>query len=147
MKIVLLTILALIAFAANSVLTRAALALGEIGPGMFMSVRLASGAITLAALVAFSGGLKDLKAYAKLGPAAMLLLYMAGFSYAYVTIDTGTGALILFGGVQVTMFFGAILSGERPSAFLDRLWAWNGGPCRLVPVSYTHLTLPTIYSV
>ena len=114
MRILLLTVLTLVAFAANSVLTRAALALGEIGPGMFMSIRLAGGAVTLSLLVALSGGLGDLRRYARLGPAAMLLLYMAGFSYAYVTIDTGSGALILFGGVQVTMFAGALLAGERP---------------------------------
>jgi len=110
MRLILITILALIAFAANSVLTRAALALDEIGPSSFMAIRLAAGAIMLAILMfatkqRFKG--TPLSALA-------LLVYAAGFSFAYISLDTGTGALILFGVVQITMFAGAVLAGETP---------------------------------
>ena len=115
MRIVLLTLFALVAFAANSVLTRSALAFDQIGPGAFMAIRLVSGAGTLAGLVALRGGLGGMLRHGSLISAAALLLYAAAFSFAYVTLDTGLGALILFGGVQITMFVGAVISGEKPS--------------------------------
>ena len=115
MRIVLLTLFALVAFAANSVLTRSALAFDQIGPGAFMAVRLLSGAVTLAALVALRGGLGGVLRHGSVVSAGSLLIYAAAFSYAYVTLDAGVGALILFGGVQITMFIGALAGGERPS--------------------------------
>lgn len=116
MRIFLLTLLALIAFAANSVLTRSALAFDQIGPGEFMAVRLASGAVTLTALVALRGDLGGMLRHGSVVSAGSLLLYAAAFSFAYVTLDAGIGALILFGGVQITMFAGAVIGGEKPSA-------------------------------
>lgn len=110
-----MTVFALTAFAANSVLTRSALALDQIGPGAFVAIRLASGAIMLAALVAFRGGLGSMLRHGSVASAASLLLYAAAFSFAYVTLDAGLGALILFGGTQITMFAGALLKGERPA--------------------------------
>ena len=115
MRIFLLTLLALIAFAANSVLTRSALAFDQIGPGAFMAIRLVSGAITLTALVAFRGGLGGMLKHGSAISAAALLLYAGAFSFAYVTLDAGLGALILFGGVQITMFTGAVIGREQPS--------------------------------
>ena len=115
MRIFLLTLLALIAFAANSVLTRSALAFDQIGPGAFMAIRLASGAVTLTALVAFRGGLGGMLKHGSAISAAALLLYAGAFSFAYVTLDAGLGALILFGGVQITMFTGAVIGREQPS--------------------------------
>ncbi|MGE4611891.1 MAG: DMT family transporter [Paracoccaceae bacterium] len=116
MRLFLITLLALVAFAANSVLTRSALAVELIGPGAFMAIRLASGAVTLGALVAFRGGLGRMRGHGGVISAAALLLYAAAFSFAYVTLEAGIGALILFGGVQITMFAGALLAGERPHA-------------------------------
>lgn len=113
MRIFWLTFFAMVAFAANSVLTRYALAFDQIGPGAFMAIRLASGAIMLAALVAFRGG--GTQQQGSVLSAAALVIYAAAFSYAYVSLDAGVGALILFGGVQITMFAGAIMAGERPS--------------------------------
>ncbi|AMY68214.1 DMT family transporter [Frigidibacter mobilis] len=112
MRLILLVCLAMAAFAANSVLNRLALAEGGMGPASFAAVRLAAGAVMLAALVrARSGrfcpvpaGLGRLRAFG----AGTLAIYMIGFSYAYLTLQAGTGALILFGGVQVTMFAGAL---------------------------------------
>ena len=116
MRLLVITILALIAFAANSVLNRSALALEEIGPGLFQAIRMTSGAAMLIMLVAVrERGIGSIMRHGHLPSAAMLLLYMIGFSYAYLSLETGIGALLLFGGVQVTMFAGAILSGERPS--------------------------------
>lgn len=121
MRLILLTLAALIAFAANSVLTRIALVFGEIGPAEFLTVRLISGAVTLALLVALTGGIGGLLKHGSLKSSAALVLYAAAFSFAYLTLDAGLGALILFGGVQITMFVGAVLQGENPT-----LWRWVG---------------------
>jgi drug/metabolite transporter (DMT)-like permease len=106
---------ALLAFAANSVLCRLALASGSIGPGAFTAVRLASGALALAALAAATGRIGQTRA--ALGPVTALALfaYAAAFSFAYVRLDAGTGALVLFGAVQAAMFAGALWQGERPA--------------------------------
>lgn len=110
MRLMLLTALTMVAFAANSVLNRLALEGGAAGPATFALIRLAAGAAMLAALAAWrSGGLRRPRGPG--GPAA-LALYVLGFSFAYVTLQTGVGALILFGGVQVTMFAGAVLGRE-----------------------------------
>ncbi|MCV6597807.1 MAG: DMT family transporter [Mangrovicoccus sp.] len=100
------------AFAANSILNRLALTATETGPASFAGLRLLSGALMLAALVAIrrNGGGVLLRPL----PAAALLLYVLGFSFAYVGLDAGAGALILFGGVQITMFAGAVIAGEHP---------------------------------
>ena len=116
MRIMLLIFFALVAFAANSVLTRSALAFNQIGPGAFVAIRLVSGAVMLAALVAYRGGLAQMLRHGNIGSALALFLYAAPFSFAYVTLDTGIGALILFGGVQITMFTGAVIGKERPTA-------------------------------
>ena len=115
MRLILITILALIAFAANSILVRIALEHEQIGPGAFAAVRLLSGAMMLGVLVALRGGVRGMIGHGSAYSATALFVYAVAFSFAYVTLDTGTGALILFGGVQVTMFFGAVVMGERPS--------------------------------
>jgi len=107
-----LTALTLLAFAANSILNRQALAGGAAGPLAFAALRLVSGAVVLGILARLrSGGLR-----VALPPlrAAMLALYVLGFSLAYRGLDAGVGALILFGCVQITMMSGAWVRGERP---------------------------------
>lgn len=120
MKLFLLTALTMVAFAANSLLNRLALVEGEIGPGGFAALRVASGVLVLLALLA----LRDRRLPGPMRPAwaaiAGLSAYMLGFSHAYVSMDAGLGALILFGGVQITMFLGALAGGERPP---PRRWA------------------------
>ena len=106
--------LVLVAFAANSVLTRAGLANGASGAGAFMAIRTASGAAILLALLALGPGLSGWRPLRDWHSGVALVVYMAGFSFAYVQLDAGTGALILFGGVQIAMFAGALLLGERP---------------------------------
>jgi len=107
------TALTLIAFAANSVLCRLALGGHVIDPMSFTAVRLASGAL---ALVPLSRVLADpvapRRANGSWGSGAALFAYAAAFSLAYVSLGTGTGALILFGAVQVTMLGWALRSGE-----------------------------------
>ena len=110
MRLLLLTALTMVAFAANSVLNRLALEGGAAGPASFAAIRLVAGAAMLALLAGWrSGGLRWRTGAG--GPAA-LALYVLAFSFAYVTLQTGVGALILFGGVQVTMFAGAVLGRE-----------------------------------
>ena len=112
MNLFVLTTAAMLAFAANSVLNRAALAEGLSGPGTFMALRLCAGALVLALLLALRR--QSAPGPWPVRPAALLLVYMVGFSYAYQSLDTGLGALILFGGVQLTMFAAALVQGERP---------------------------------
>ncbi|MEM0991339.1 MAG: DMT family transporter [Pseudomonadota bacterium] len=143
MRLLMLTALTMVAFAANSVLNRVALADGWIGPADFAALRLASGAIALVLMVYATGGRVPWAVARRPSGAAALLVYIVGFSFAYLTLDTGVGALILFGGVQVTMFAGALLSGERPGArrwlgagvaFAGLVWlSWPAGTVRLDP--------------
>ena len=100
---------ALVAFAANSVLARLALGAGAIDPASYSTIRLASGALMLLALAGGQIG-------GSWPSAALLFLYAAPFSFAYVRLTTGTGALILFGAVQVTMIAAGLGAGERPHA-------------------------------
>ncbi len=116
MRLFLLTALTMVAFAANSVLNRLALAGGEAGPASFALIRVATGAIALWLMVRAQGRPLPLVAPGRWTGVGALALYVLGFSFAYVTLDAGVGALILFGGVQITMFAGGLLGGERPPA-------------------------------
>ena len=110
-----LTVLALVAFAGNSVLCRLALADSSIDAASFTTVRLVSGAIALLIILsATSRGTRPVS-YGSWMSAAMLFLYAACFSFAYISLDTGIGALILFGMVQATMVAGALMAGDRPT--------------------------------
>lgn len=114
MRLFLLSALTMAAFAANSVLNRMALADGASGPAAFAMIRLGAGALVLRALLVPGsrpdGGGPVLPLHP--GTAAMLALYVLGFSFAYVTLPAGAGALILFAMVQLTMFAGAVGAGE-----------------------------------
>ena len=104
MRTLILTIIALIAFAANSLLARAGLIDPNMGPKEFTLIRLLSGAIMLAIIILLTR--KTDTSQASSGSwwgAAMLLLYALMFSLAYVTLDTGFGALCLFTSVQLTI--------------------------------------------
>jgi drug/metabolite transporter (DMT)-like permease len=114
MKLPLLTVLALFAFAGNSLLCRAALAHTVIDAASFTTLRLASGALVLWGLVHFTRR----TAYGRGSwPSALALFaYAAAFSFAYVTLPTGTGALLLFGSVQASMIGWGFFKGERFAA-------------------------------
>jgi drug/metabolite transporter (DMT)-like permease len=116
-----LTTLAMIAFAANSLLTRLALQQGGIDAASFGSVRLVSGALVLAAIVRLRSATPPTRAPADWVAAAALWVYVAGFSFAYLSLAAGTGALILFGAVQLTMLGYGLHAGERFTP-----WGWGG---------------------
>lgn len=109
-----LAAVALLCFAANSLLARLALRAGQIDAASFTAIRLAAGALALWLLL--RGHARDT------GPrrpgrwlaALLLFLYAAPFSFAYLELSAGTGALILFGAVQLTMIGAGIRAGERP---------------------------------
>jgi drug/metabolite transporter (DMT)-like permease len=110
-RIISLTTLAMIAFAGNSLLCRLALKQTEIDPASFTAIRLLSGALMLWLVVRMKGGGTTGKGN---WPSAFaLFVYAAGFSFAYVSLPAGTGALILFGSVQATMISFALWAGER----------------------------------
>jgi drug/metabolite transporter (DMT)-like permease len=109
-----LTILALIAFAANSVLCRLALGESAIDPASYTAVRLVTGAVTLWIIAAFLRAGSFGKSGGSWISAAMLFLYAVTFSFAYISLSAGTGALILFASVQITMIAVGLYGGERP---------------------------------
>lgn len=103
----------MIAFASNSILCRLALAPGAIDAASFTTVRLVSGAGALL-IIAFSTGRARRRGAGNWVSGAMLFAYAVSFSLAYISLNIATGALILFGAVQLTMILAAIASGERP---------------------------------
>ncbi|MET0503575.1 MAG: DMT family transporter [Candidatus Binatia bacterium] len=140
---VVFTGLAVIAFAANSVLCRLALGESAIDPGSYTAVRLLTGAITLWLITAFRRN----GSFGKYGgswiSAAMLFLYAVTFSFAYVSLSAGTGALILFAAVQITMITVGLASGERPEKleWLGLLIAISG----LIYLVFPGITAPSIF--
>jgi drug/metabolite transporter (DMT)-like permease len=131
------TLLALIAFAANSLLCRMALKQQVIDPASFTSIRLVSGAVVLLFLVNFSGNKGKQSSKGSWGSALMLFLYAAAFSFAYTSLDTGTGALILFASVQLTMISYALYSGKRMSS---KEWLGVG----ITLIGFVYLVLPGV---
>ena len=115
LKIFLYTSLALVEFAFNSILCRLALRNGAIDPAGFTSVRLISGAVVLITLSYFFSKGSSGKRGNWLS-AFFLFAYAICFSFAYTSLTAGTGALILFGCVQLTMIAAALFKGERPGA-------------------------------
>ncbi|WP_343338401.1 DMT family transporter [Vibrio parahaemolyticus] len=115
MSTFLLTAITMLAFAANSLLCRLALAEGLIDAGSFTLVRLISGAITLIALLVVRGQWKtDLPTSRfRFFAGVALFGYAALFSFAYLQLATGTGALLLFGAVQLTLLAIYWWQGER----------------------------------
>jgi drug/metabolite transporter (DMT)-like permease len=116
----LLTIVAMLAFAANSLLCRLALGQGLIDAASFATVRVIAGAVTLS-LIVLPRWRARVRSSTDWRSVAMLFTYMVGFSFAYLSLSAGTGALILFGAVQLTMFITALRGGEE-----FPLWSWAG---------------------
>src|SRR5262249_20063027 len=110
-----LTALAMLAFAANSLLCRAALQTHSIDPASFTVIRLISGAIMLGIIASVQAGPKAALKTGSWREALALFAYAAAFSFAYVTLPAATGALILFGCVQATMISAGLVRGERLS--------------------------------
>ncbi|AKS41397.1 DMT family transporter [Wenzhouxiangella marina] len=133
MKAVLLVSLALTAFAANSVLTRLALVETAIDPISFTAVRLASGALVLALIVGIRSSTPA--GQGSLASALALFAYALCFSLAYVFLTAATGALLLFGAVQISMIAWSLIRGERlaGSAWLGFALALAGLVWLLLP--------------
>jgi len=106
-----LTLLAMIAFAGNSLLCRLALQQTTIDPASFTAIRIVSGALTLWLIVRLRSSRHD--AAGSWPSALALFAYAAAFSYAYVSLPAATGALLLFGAVQATMLGYGLWAGER----------------------------------
>ena len=113
MRLFFLTALIMTAFALNSVLTRLALVSDSIGPSNFATLRAGSGALTLILLVLIIHKKVPRITYLTAVRGIALVFYLIGFSFAYLTIDTGIGALILFGGSMFVMFSGALFLSEN----------------------------------
>jgi len=110
-RIAVLTVLAMIAFAGNSILCRIALKHTSIDAASFTSIQLVSGAAVLWAITIFLRS--DRTGRGNWVSAFALFSYAAGFSFAYISLTASTGALLLFGAVQATMIGHGLLSGER----------------------------------
>ncbi|MEM6987979.1 MAG: DMT family transporter [Pseudomonadota bacterium] len=119
-RVVALTALAMLAFAANSILARVAVRDGLIDAGTFTGIRLISGALALWCLVAWRAG-NGSRPRGSWQGAAALFVYAAAFSFAYLDLSTAMGALILFGAVQLTMIGVGLVRGERVSGL-----QWGG---------------------
>jgi len=135
LQITLLTTFALVAFAANSILCRMALGDALIDPASFSTIRLVSGAVVLWIIAKTTAGKDNARHSGSWISAAMLFLYAVAFSFAYVSLNAGMGALILFGSVQATMIAVGLFKGERP-----HILAWCGLSIALAGLVY--LVLP-----
>ncbi|ULN67267.1 DMT family transporter [Vibrio gigantis] len=150
MQTVIITFITLVAFAANSVLCRWALMDQTIDPLSFSIVRIISGAVTLLILLTLSSNAKrnhekvvdnasmytKVRSQCDLTAIAALLVYMFGFSFAYLTLGAGLGALVLFVAVQFTMIAAHLFAGNRMSSL-----EWVG--CLLSVAGLVYLLMPT----
>jgi drug/metabolite transporter (DMT)-like permease len=135
-KVILASLLALVAFAANSIITRLALETTQIDEASFVTLRLVSGAICLWCYVL----IKKVDGIHKSGKwlsALALFIYAISFTYGYGFISAGSGALILFGSVQITMTISGYIEGERLT-----LLQWCGFAMAIIGL--TILMLPGI---
>ncbi len=105
---VVLAVLSIMAFAGNSLLARAALAGGQIGPGSFTAIRLAVGAVVLLPWL-----LRGADEWPSWRGAFALFVYCGAFSFAYVELNAATGAMVLFAAVQITILAASFLAGNR----------------------------------
>jgi len=137
MKTLLLTGCALIAFAANSVLCRLALGGHLIDASGFTIIRLLSGATVLLLIIKASSKKLTTAAKGSWSGSLLLFTYAVTFSFAYITLDTATGALILFVAVQITMILLSLLSGIRL-----HISEWVGISFAFIGFSY--LILPNV---
>ncbi|MCI0552670.1 MAG: DMT family transporter [Anaerolineae bacterium] len=115
------TSLAMVAFASNSMLNRLALGQQSIDAVSYTTIRLTAGAVTLWLILFLQKNNAEPNVRGNWISATLLFLYAITFSFAYLSLTAGTGALILFGSVQVTMILVALRTGERP-----QLMEWLG---------------------
>jgi len=146
LKIIASTVFALLAFAANSVLCRLALGENAIDATSFTVIRLFSGTIILLAIIKLTSKTTAKNITSEPNgswlAASMLFIYAVAFSFGYISVDTGTGALILFGAVQITMIITSVISGNRLhlSEWLGLTIAFSGFVYLIIP----SLTTPSL---
>ncbi len=129
------TAFALLAFAGNSVICRLALGTNSIDAASFTSLRLLSGILALLLIVKLRAPHRSRPAATGWGAPFMLFLYAVAFSFAYVSLDTGVGALILFGAVQITMIVASLVSGVKLhySEWIGLFIAFSGFSYLVIP--------------
>ena len=145
MKTTIFTIGALLCFAANSVLCRLALKDGLIDPTSFTLVRLGSGILILSIILAAShknhssdtSNVKTTTTRGSWRSSLALFVYAITFSFAYISLDTGTGALVLFGTVQISILLWQQFNGKSLSLF-----EWLGAVVAFAGLAY--LVYPSI---
>ena len=144
MKIFLLTTFALVCFALNSILCRLALKSDEIDAPSFTAIRLVSGAVVLSVIFIFFGKKESEVKRGNWFSAFFLFANASCFSCAYINLTTATGALILFGSVQMTMTIAALIKGERPRIleWIGLIFALGG----LVYLVFPGLSAPPFFS-
>ena len=135
LRAIVYTSITMLAFAGNSILCRMALRDGAIDPASFTSIRLLSGALALLLIVRLTSNKSSVREHGNWTSALVLFIYAVCFSYAYISLSVGAGALILFGFVQGTMIAMALWSGDRPnvSEWLGWLLAFGGLVWLLIP--------------
>ncbi|SMF55184.1 Threonine/homoserine efflux transporter RhtA [Alteromonadaceae bacterium Bs31] len=128
MKTVIYTCLALLAFAGNSVLCRLALGEQSLDAASFTAIRLLSGAAFLGFILVLNKPRSKPPARGQWKASALLFIYALTFSFAYVSLDTGTGALVLFTSVQITMILWGVCKGHtlQPLEWLGTALAFVG---------------------
>lgn len=144
-KIALLSLTALLAFAANSVLCRLALADGLIDAASFTIIRLFSGAMALLIFILYRHRSQQRHSKGSWLGAMFLFIYAIAFSFAYISLDTGTGALILFTVVQLSMIAYGLYTGNKlqPIEWLGVLTAFIGFVIFVLP----NLSTPSAFGL
>lgn len=143
-KIMLMAVAAIVAFAANSLFARAALADGAMGAGAYSAVRLAAGALVLLPVLVRTQGWTWGRA--DLAGATALAVYVGGFSLAYISLGAASGALILFACVQATILLIGTMRGDAPAfrGWLGMVLAMAGVAYLLAPGAGSVEIVPAI---
>jgi drug/metabolite transporter (DMT)-like permease len=140
-RIYILTSLAMITFASNSLLCRLALTQTSIDPASFTFVRIFSGAVALWLIMNMRRGTREVEG--SWSSAVALFIYAAAFSFAYLDLSAGTGALLLFGAVQATMVLWGFRKGERLDAI--QIVGFIVAVAGLVVLVFPGLTAPPLF--
>ncbi len=139
-QIFILTLLAMLAFAGNSLLCRVALKHTAIDAASFTTVRMISGALALWLIVRMRDGINT---RAGNWPSALaLFVYAATFSFAYIKLPAAVGALLLFGSVQATMISYGLVRGEHMA--LSQTLGFIAACCGLVALLLPGLSAPPL---
>lgn len=141
-RLLLLTLLAMIAFASNSLLCRLALKQTAIDAATFTFIRIFSGAVALWLIMRIRPRVAETPPQGNWSSALALFAYAAAFSFAYLTLSVATGALLLFGAVQATMILWGLREGE--SLHLRQLFGLTVALAGLIVLLLPGLSAPPL---